>query len=174
MTEFFTITAFESRASSRNYPAVFPQISHKLRTIPQKSPEIRVFQGRCGTKRDTMPFARNQFESNLTRVRIPLSPPKFVGSFKNYQPFLCLFGTFDGDFLKLLRRFFCCRVRCFSSSSRTKGSSVSVRYEDSFFSRFFWTSPSSVEWTEWRMVSVFSVKSITDHLTPNTSLRRRP
>jgi len=34
---------------SRIHPASIPQISHKPRTIPQKSPKIRVFQVRYGT-----------------------------------------------------------------------------------------------------------------------------
>ena len=55
-------------------------------------------------------LTRNQFESNLTRVRIPLSPPKFVGSFKKLPTFSLLFSTFDGVFLKLLRQLFCCRA----------------------------------------------------------------
>ena len=55
-------------------------------------------------------LTRNQFESNLTRVRIPLSPPKFVGSFKSCRLFLCNFSTFDGRFLDFLNLFRCCRV----------------------------------------------------------------
>ena len=55
-------------------------------------------------------LTRNQFESNLTRVRIPLSPPKFVGSFKSCRLFLYNFSTFDGRFLDFLNLFRCCRV----------------------------------------------------------------
>ena len=82
---------------SRSHPAVFPQISHKLHTVPQKSPKIRRFQGRTGTIRDTFPIARKPFAvrhvgSNPTPCAKRLSVVIITAYF---------FNTFDGRYVPL-------------------------------------------------------------------------